>query len=126
MSNCSEIQDRFFERLQGPTEEVDLHLQACANCAAVYQRYQALRQVGASPAPAPLTSDFIARLELARERPDPLPIWLRTVARLRQGVAVAAAVAVLVTAGWIGSGVPAAIDATDAHIQFTVNRARYR
>lgn len=126
MSTCSDIQDRFFDRLQGPLEEVDRHLQACAACAALYQRYEVLRQVGASPAPAPLTSEFFTRLELARERPDPVQMWLRTVARLRRGAAVAAAVAALVTAGWIGSGVPTALSASDSQIQQTVNRARYR
>lgn len=103
-------------------EAPEEHLATCPACARLHR---GLALAGA-PAPTALTDDFRLRLTLALERPDPRSLWGQTVRRVRQSLTAAAAVAALITAGWVAREVPAAYQLDSQTVQRVVNRAGYR
>lgn len=106
-----------------PPEQRQAHLGVCPDCARLAR---ALALGGATPAPVPLAREFFARLELALERPEPTPLWTSTVRRVRHALTAAAAVAALITVGWVGREVPAAFQVGPEQVQRVLHRAELR
>lgn len=115
MTDCDNLFD-------APPEERERHLAECPLCARVHQAMQ----LAAAPEPAPLTEEFLLRLELAQDRPDPIPMWIRTVRRVRQGLTVAAAITAIITAGWVVHGLPGGSQLSDQQIEWAIQHGVYR
>ncbi len=115
MTDCDTVFD-------APPEEQRLHLAQCPACA----RLQAALQLAGAPEPEPLSPEFFARMDLALERPDPIPIWAHTVRRMRQALTVAAALTAIITTGWVVKEIPSASQLSDRDVQRILHRASYR
>ncbi|MEW6282653.1 MAG: hypothetical protein AB1758_28850, partial [Candidatus Eremiobacterota bacterium] len=63
MTDCSSIRDAFAERLEGPVEAVDRHLERCPDCAAAWADYRRVfAALPAAPPPPPLPDEFFTRM----------------------------------------------------------------